>query len=202
MQTGSSADMKNGEVFLMTKHTLRKPGVSGFSLVEVLIVLAMAAILSAFAVPALTSAMRDMQLMGDARNIASALNNARLKAASLMNRYRVSFDVANNQWRLEKFNSATNNYDLQQDVYELSTGLAGSGITFTASSESHPGSFPSSSSNAITFNSLGIPIDGANLPTSNNIIYLSKSDMDYAVTVTMTGKVQVWRNDDGQWSAQ
>jgi|GEM_PF-1307824 len=185
----------------MIKNTARKPGDPGFSLVETLIVLAMAAILSAFAVPTLSSAMRDMQLLADARNISSSLNSARLKASSLMIRYRISFDLDNNQWSLERFNEATNNYDLQQDVNELSRGLAGSGITFKAKSETHPGSFPSGSSNTITFNALGIPIDGSNIPTSDNIIYISKSDTDYAITVTMTGKVQIWKKGDSQWDA-
>ena len=193
--------MTMGEVFLMIKHNARKPGDPGFSLVEILIVFAMAAILSAFAVPTLSNAMRDMQLLAETRNISSTLNNARLKASSLMNRYRVSFDLDNNQWRLEKFNDSTNNFDLQQDVNELSRGVAGSGITFKAKSDTHPGSFPSASSSAVTFNALGIPIDGSNIPTSNNIIYISKSDTDYAVTVTLTGKVQAWKKDNGQWNA-
>ncbi|MEJ2245752.1 MAG: prepilin-type N-terminal cleavage/methylation domain-containing protein, partial [Acidobacteriota bacterium] len=136
----------------MMKHNARRPGDPGFSLVEILIVFAMAAILSAFAVPTLSNAMRDMQLLAETRNISSTLNNARVKAASLMNRYRVSFDLDNNQWRLEKFNDSTNSYDLQQDVNELSRGLAGSGITFKAKSDTHPGSFPSASSSAVTFN--------------------------------------------------
>lgn len=185
----------------MIEHNARKRGDPGFSLVETLIVLAMAAILSAFAIPILSSAMRDMQLIADARNISSTLNHARLKASSLMNRYRISFDLDNNQWSLEKFNEATNNYDLQQDVNELSRGLVGSGIAFKSKSETHPASFPSGSSNTITFNALGIPINGSNIPTSDNIIYISKSDLDYAVTVTMTGKVQIWKKGDSQWDA-
>jgi prepilin-type N-terminal cleavage/methylation domain-containing protein len=185
----------------MINHNARKPGDSGFSLVEILIVFAMAAILSAFAVPTLSNAMRDMQLLAETRNISSTLNHARVKASSLMNRYRVSIDMDNNQWSLEKFNEATNNYDLQQDVNELSRGLAGSGITFKAKSSTHPGSFPLESSNTITFNALGIPINASNIPTSDNIIYISKSDADYAVTVTMTGKVQIWKKGESQWDA-
>ena len=102
---------------------------------------------------------------------------------------------------VKKFNSATNNFDLQQDVNELSRGLAGSGITFKTRSASHPGTFPIDSSNTIEFNSLGIPVNGSNVPTSANIIYITKSDTDFAVTVTLTGKVQIWKKGEAQWDA-
>ena len=185
----------------MTNYNAGKPGDAGFSLVEILVVLAMAVILSAFAVPALNNAMRDMQALAEARNIASTLNHARLKATSLMTPYRVSFDLANNQWRLERFNDATDSFQLQQDVNELSRGLAGSGIAFKTKSETNPGSFPEDSSSVITFNSLGIPVNASNIPTSNNIIYLSRGETDYAITVSLTGNVDVWRTEKDQWES-
>jgi len=144
--------------------------------------------------------MRDMQLAADARNVSSALNYARLKSKSLMNPYRIEFDLDNNQWSTRKYNSGSGNWDIEQVVNELSAGLTGSGIAFTSVSSSSPSVFPTSSSSNITFNSQGIPVNGA-MPTTDNIIYISKSDTDYAVTVTLTGKVQLWKKNDDGWSA-
>jgi prepilin-type N-terminal cleavage/methylation domain-containing protein len=171
----------------------------GFSVVELLIVLAMAGILSAFAIPTLSSAMRDMQLASDARSISSALTVARIKATTMMTPYRVRFDLDENKWSLEKYDSSSSSYAVEQDTNELSTGMAGSGITFGKNGGTGVvAGYPSSSSTAITFNTRGIPVDGSGQPTSDNIVYVSKPDADYAVTVSLTGKVAVWKKDESQ----
>ena len=186
----------------MIKEKTKRPGDPGFSLVEVLIGLMLFAALSALAVPILSSSIRNMQLFADAQNISTTMSSARLSAKSSMTPHRMSFDLDNNQWRLEKFNANTGVFELQQDVNQLSSGVTGSGITFLRKSLSHPGIFPSQSSQTITFNTRGIPVDGSNVPTSNNIIYLSNRGTDFAITITLTGKVRVWKKKDGQWEAQ
>ncbi|MBN2321971.1 MAG: GspH/FimT family pseudopilin [Acidobacteria bacterium] len=186
----------------MTKEKVKKPGDPGFSLTELLIAVTVMAALSAVAVPMLSSSMRSMQLAADAQNISSTLSSARLSAKSLMTPYRISIDLNDNKWQLEKFNRVSGNFELQNDVYQLSSGITNSGITFLLNSGTHPGIFPSQSSNTITFNSRGIPVDINNTPTTNNIIYISKSGTDYAISVSLTGKVQVWKENGGHWDIQ
>lgn len=186
----------------MTKEKATIPGDPGLSLVEVLIVLATFAILSAIAVPMVSSSIRSMQLAADAQNISTKLSAARLNAKSSMTPHRISLNLDKNEWSFERFNRNTGLFELQQDVNQLSGGVAGSGITFKLQSETHPGIFPSETSGTITFNTRGIPVDNSNAPTSNNIFYISDSNSDYAVTVTLTGKVQVWKNDEGRWKSQ
>jgi len=191
------------EGYLMVKEKVKKPGERGFTLTEALIAVAVLAALSALAVPMLSSSMRTMQLAADAQNISTTLSAARLSAKSLMTPYRVAFNWEKNEWSLERFNRATGTFDLQNDVHQLSSGITDSGITFLEGSESHPGAFPNQASSTITFNSRGIPVDINNAPTSNNIVYISKSETDYAISVSLTGKVQVWKEDDeGQWNVQ
>jgi prepilin-type N-terminal cleavage/methylation domain-containing protein len=195
--------MKIGKVYLMKNERAKKTGDPGFSLTEVLIAVAVMAALSALAVPMLSTSMRSMQLAADAQNISTTISSARLSAKSLMTPYRISFDLVKNEWSLEKFNRATANFELQKDVNQLSSGITNSGITFRQNSDSHPGAFPSQCSGTITFNSRGIPVDNNNAPTSDNIVYLSKSETDYAITVSLTGKVQVWKEgDEGGWTVQ
>ena len=187
----------------MTIKKFKKTGDPGFSLTEVLIAVTVIAALSAMAVPILSTSMRSMQLAADAQNISSTLSAARLSSKSLMIPHRISFDLNDNEWQLERFNRTTGNFEILQDTYQLSSGITDSGIAFQVESDNHPGLFPSRSSNTITFNSRGIPVDINNAPTSNNIIYISKSETGYAVSVSLTGKVQVWKKDEeGGWNVQ
>jgi Tfp pilus assembly protein FimT len=176
--------------------------VRGFSLAELCILLCIAMVLAALAVPTLTTSMRGMQLGADARNIATTLTCAKLSAMSQMTRYRLAFDLTGNQWRLEKFNRSTGTFELQQAANELSSGVANSGIAFKSSSSSGPTGLPTTSSTAITFSARGIPVDSSGVPTPNNVVYLSKSDTDYAIGVSLAGKVQIWRRQDSQWVSQ
>jgi Tfp pilus assembly protein FimT len=172
-----------------------------FSLIEICLVLAVIATIAAFSVPTLSSSMRSMQLSADARNIASSLMDAKLSATSKMNPYRLNFNLAGKQWAVEKFNRATNAFDVLQ-TYSLSSGVSGTGITFKSNSSAALPGYPAASSNLITFNSRGIPVDAGGVPTADNVVYVSKSDTDLAITVSLSGKTQVWRYKEGAWHSQ
>jgi Tfp pilus assembly protein FimT len=175
----------------------------GFSLVELCLLLGLTAIVAAFSVPMFTQSMKSMQLAADSRSIAAALSDAKLNAVAHMNRYQLSFDLTGNEWSLQRWNPGTNQFELQGPVNSLSNGIANSGIAFKTSSGSQPLTFPATSSTAITFNSRGIPIDIATgNPTGNNVVYLSNPDADYAVSVSLSGRVQLWKIQSGQWITQ
>jgi Tfp pilus assembly protein FimT len=171
----------------------------GFSLIEICILFGMIMIVSAFAIPSLSSAMRGLQLSGDARNIASALSYAKLSAASQMRRFRVSFTLGENRWEVQRFNSAANEFESDLEGKNLSTE---SGIGFKTTASAALTGYPSASSSTITFNSRGLPIDDAGIPAANSVVYISKDDSDFAVSVSLTGKVQVWKRNDDQWCSQ
>ncbi len=168
----------------------------GFSLIEVSMLTVMMAILLAISIPLLGSAMHSMQLISDARSIATTMGFAKLGAASQVTRYQLSFDLANNQWSLRRLNRSSGNYELQNSVNQLSSGVAHSGIAFKNTSSSAPSGYPTASSTTITVDSRGIPREGA------SIVYISDSDRDYAVSMSLGGKVQVWRYLNSQWIRQ
>ena len=173
-------------------------GERGFSLTELVIVLAILAIALGFSIPMLSSSMRGWQLASDARNITTTLACAKLSATSQLTHCQLSFNLIGNEWRLNKFNKTTGVYDLQGSTNALSSGLANSGIAFKSSSNTAPPGFPMDSSASITFNSRGIPIDATGKPTANSIVFLSDTIDQYAVTVSLSGKVQLWRYRNGQ----
>ncbi len=174
----------------------------GFSLFELTILIGMAAVMLAISIPMLSTSAKDMQLAADARNIASTLMSAKMCAISQMTHCRVSFDLESNTWSFERLNRDSGQYELQQDVHFLSEGVAHSGISFRANVESAPSGFPTTSSTSIAFNSRGIPIDSGGLPTASSIVYLSRGDTDFAVSASLSGRIQVWKKQEGQWTAQ
>lgn len=83
----------------------------GYSLVELLVVLGLAATLLAIGVPALIGQMNHLRLTRSVRDIAIELNAARLKAIAQNNRYNVHFTLnaapAADTYRLQYFDGAT-----------------------------------------------------------------------------------------------
>ena len=95
-------------------------GARGFSMIELSMVLGLIAVTTAFSVPMLTNSMRSMQLISDARSIATTMTYARMSATSQMTRYQLNFDLGNNTWNLQKRNRNTGNYEIQQAVLAIS----------------------------------------------------------------------------------
>jgi len=127
------------------------------------------------------------------KNISTTLSYAKLSAIAQRTSYQLSFDLDNNQWSLLKRNGA-GVFELQQAVNSLSDGVRNSGIAFIRESGTAPTGFPTASSASITFNARG-------LPNNPGIIYLSNEDADYAVSVSLAGKIQVWKLTNNQWVA-
>ena len=164
----------------------------GFSLIELSMLLAMTAVVAAIAVPVLTDSMHGMQLLSEARKIATTMSYAKIGATSQLTSYQLAFDLDNNQWRVLKRNRATGNWEQQQDMNRLSLGMANSAIAFKTSSDSAPTGFSGTSATTIIFNARGIPAGAA-------VVYLSNEDTDYAVSVSIAGKVQIWRLGNNGW---
>jgi Tfp pilus assembly protein FimT len=201
-RAGEKCGHKSAQVGFMCKRKWIS-SCRGISLIEITILLGMMAVMAAFSIPTLTNAMHDMQLAADAKSIATTLTYARVKAGSDLARYRVSFVIGSNQWSLARWDPATSQYVTEQATNILSNEVSNSGITFKASSSTAPADFSTltQSSTSITFSSRGIPIDdtGAN---NAGIIYLSSADIDFAISVSISGKVQLWRLQSGQWVLQ
>jgi len=166
----------------------------GFSLVELAVVLSVAAIMAAVSIPILSSAMQGMKLGSDAKSVATTLTYARVSAASRLTRYRMSIDPTNNQWSLLRWNRTSSTYEIEQATNTLSDGISNSGIRFKALSTNGPTGFPSATSTTITFDSRGIPMEGA------GIVYLAGRDADFAVAISPSGKIELWRYQNSQWN--
>lgn len=65
----------------------------GFTLTEVLVVMALITVMAAIGIPGIVGRMSHMRLRRDARSVFSELNAARLKAITKNTKYRVEFTV-------------------------------------------------------------------------------------------------------------
>lgn len=178
------------------------PRDEGFSLAEVVLIVAVLFVVTGISIPLVSNSVRGLQLSSDARQIASALSYAKMAATSKMTRYQLTFNVGGNHWHLQRYNRSTGNFEAEGASSHLSQGLSGSGIALHSTSSSAPSGFPTTSSSFIRFNSRGVPVNSAGVPTGNNVIYLSGGGTKFAVTVSLVGKVQLWKHQDSQWVTQ
>jgi prepilin-type N-terminal cleavage/methylation domain-containing protein len=79
----------------------------GFTLAELLIVVAIFATLTAIAIPNLSGMMGTAKYKEAARGIASALQDARARAVAKNLEHRVKFEVSNNRYQLQQGDKAS-----------------------------------------------------------------------------------------------
>ena len=77
-----------------------KRGEGGITLIELVVVMAIVAIMGVYLAPAIGEWLDNFRIRQAARDIASNLQFAKMRAISRRLEYRVNFDVANNQYRL------------------------------------------------------------------------------------------------------
>jgi prepilin-type N-terminal cleavage/methylation domain-containing protein len=95
----------------------RRKNEDGFSLTELVVVVGIIALVSAFSLPAIASYYRNYQVNGAARNVASEINTARMKAISRNVNQGVTFQVIdNNSYR---YIVEDENPDLMGTLYDL-----------------------------------------------------------------------------------
>ncbi|HOO41083.1 MAG TPA: prepilin-type N-terminal cleavage/methylation domain-containing protein [Syntrophales bacterium] len=102
----------------------------GFSLVELMIVIALIGILSSIAIPSWNRYRQNADLKTAARGIAGDVFNMKQRAVSEQTRYRIIFDLANHRYQLIK-GSTGNDVIQTRDLSEYGPGITLTKTTFT-----------------------------------------------------------------------
>jgi len=186
-----------------SKLSLRgQPG--GFGLLELVIVLAIFSILSAIAVIQVNGVLQSYRALSNARNLASQLALAKMRAANGFTQSRLNCDLTAKSCRLEICTSRTgstcNTFSAEGGTLQLAQGTSFGfgGLTTPAGTQT------TIQNNAqILFNSRGVPVDSTGAPTGDYALYVTNQAGEiYAVTVYASGRVAAWRYGSGAWSIQ
>jgi prepilin-type N-terminal cleavage/methylation domain-containing protein len=178
----------------------------GFSLIELLLVLAITGVLTATALPMMSKTLGFHRLSGDARGAGSAVALAKMRAAAIFGRVRVYVDVAGGNYHLEAWDATTSTWLADGGTRYLSTNVRfGYGAVGTAPPDTQGtigqatackndlGTANIANTACIVFNSRGLPIDVTTAGPKVEALYVTDGTAVYGVTVAASGMIRAWR---------
>lgn len=192
---------------------------AAFTMLEMLVVVAVAGAVAAMAIPQAYYTVKAYRLHADASALANQLNIARMRAASQFAPYRQVVNASSGTYWREKLcgDTSTSTDSACTSAYNAltSSGLEGGtqyaieGDSFSScrpsflSASSYPGTIEADASPCpdpidIYFNTRGAPVDSNGDPLSNGgaVIYVrNQYNLLDAVTVSVGGAVTVWNWD-------
>ncbi len=186
----------------------------GFSTLELLSVVSIAAIIGALALPSALTALQGYRLHSDASGIASVFNVARMRAAAQYAPYRLNIQISSGTYTMEKLcgNTPTTVDSACTTAYaafttpqiESGTQYVVQGDTFSSCRPkgitAYPGTVTADPSGCPTslqfyFNTRGAAVDSSGSPLSNGgaVLYITnQNNLVDAVTISVGGRVTVW----------
>ena len=195
-----------------------------FTMLEMLVVVTLAGVVAAMAIPQAYYAVKAYRLHADASALADQLNIARMRAASQFAPYREVVNASSGTYWREKLcgDTSTSADSACASAYNALTtaGIEGGtqyaieGDSFSSCRPSflvastYPGTIEADPSPCpdpidIYFNTRGAPVDSNGSPLGNGgaVVYVrNQDDLVDAVTVSIGGAVTVWNWDTGSSS--
>ena len=187
-----------------------KTSSAGFSLIELVIAVAVLLLLAALAIPNAVATLRAYRISGSARGVAHQLSLARLRAETEFTNAQLVIDPVTNSYSLQVCSVAggkADNCTTAGDYNNEGTQFLPTGVSFGFG----PATVPAGGQAALQqtlqarFNSRGIPVllDGSGNTNANDVIYVTDGQANtFAIGVTVGGHVRVYRYNMGGWYQQ
>ncbi len=185
----------------------------GFSLLELLMVLAIIAVVAAISVPMSGNAIRFAKISGDARNLSNGISVAKMRAAAKFTQARLYVDLVGNSYYAQTCDTPSTtpcpSWTTDGGVTALSSTVSFGYApvpTPPANTQTTINQAPLCKNNGtppvdvantacVIFNSRGIPVDSGGSPTGSDAIYVNDGTYCYGITVAATGFIRNWRTN-------
>jgi prepilin-type N-terminal cleavage/methylation domain-containing protein len=180
---------------------------AGFSLIEMMLALAILGVLFALGMPMLTTAIDSFRIAGDGRTLANAVAVAKMRGAATFTRARLYVDLSGGAYKVQRWigsawiDDGSVSYLANRDSFGY--GAVGSPPANTQASIGQAPACKDNSGNDISnsacilFNSRGIPTDTSNAPlTGATGLYVNNGATVYGVTLSLTGLSRIWRTNN------
>jgi type II secretory pathway pseudopilin PulG len=180
---------------------------AGFSLIDILMVVALAGVICAVALPVTGSAVAGQRFKSDAQALANLVGLAKMRASAGYTRARVRANVAGRTFVLERWDKTASAWIAEGGELRLSPGITfgyASLGTPPANTQASIGLSPAcrtalaANSAAITdtscvvFNSRGLPVDAGGVVYGGHAIYITDGHQVAATTITATPRIRRW----------
>jgi Tfp pilus assembly protein FimT len=179
----------------------------GYSLIDILMVVALVAVICGVAVPVTGNAVAGQKFKGDSQTLTNLVALAKMRASATFTRARVRANLDANTYVLERWDKPSNQWVQEGGISQLSRG-----VTFGFGTVSIPppntqsqinfspecrtgvtaGSTVISGSACVIFNSRGIPVDADGASFGGHALYLTNGNAVSATTVTATPRIRRW----------
>ena len=189
--------VRKEEDTMSIKLSLREK--SGFTLVEILLVAALIAITATISFSFMKPWLALYRLKIAVRQVAADMQLARLRAVSTNDRYRVVFDVNNNQYDLKK--CVTDDCDTANDTVEKDNQELPKGIVFgyKSGAQGPPGGPTGAITDSVTFSSDRASFSPKGTAGQGTVYIKNENDDTVAVTVaeSSTGLIRLYHLKPG-----
>jgi prepilin-type N-terminal cleavage/methylation domain-containing protein len=181
---------------------------SGFSLIELMATMILLVTMAAFILPFTRTTLQAMNLSSDARNLSSATALAKMRAAAEFSKARIRVDFASKTFWVERWQKTAPIGWVTEGV--MTTLSSNVNFGFTGVTTPPPNTQAAiaqatgcldnagvaiAGTGCIVFNSRGVPVDGANVPTPNGAFYVIADSTVFGITAGAGGLIQLWQNN-------